>query len=353
MNRRDFLTTSLAAGTALVLPQGTDAAPKPSKLPRWRGFNLLAKFNANRPEPFRERDFAWMQEWGFDFARLPLSYHAWAKPDPAVWTQLDERVLKEIDQAVDWGKQYRVHINLNFHRLPGYCVNPPAEPLDLWTDERALEAASFHWKAFAERYRGIPSSRLSFDLLNEPPDIAEATYARVIRRLVEEIRSVDRKRLLVADGLRWGTTPVPSLADLDIAQSTRGYNPMQVSHFRASWVKGSDTWAEPTWPLTLGQTAWNRDLLRERYIKPWQELEKKGVGIHVGEWGAHQFTPHATALAWMEDNLKLWQEAGWGWSLWNLSGSFGILNAGRKDVAYEDFRGEKLDRKMLELLRRY
>jgi endoglucanase len=353
MNRRDFLTTSFAAGTALALPQGTTAAPNPAKLPRWRGFNLLAKFNANRPEPFREQDFALMQEWGFDFARLPMSYHCWAKPDPAVWTQMDERVLKEIDQAVEWGRQYHVHVNLNFHRLPGYCVNPPAEPLSLWTDERALDAARFHWRTFTERYRGIPSKRLSFDLLNEPPDIPEKTYARVARRLIEEIRSVDRKRLIVADGLRWGTTPVPSLADLGIAQSTRGYNPMQVSHYRASWVKGSDTWAEPTWPLTLGPTVWTRDLLRERYIRPWQELEKRGVGVHVGEWGAFQHTPHATALAWMEDNLALWQEAGWGWALWNLSGSFGILNSGRKDVAYEDFRGQKLDRAMLELLRRY
>jgi endoglucanase len=353
MNRRTFLTTSLAVGTTLAGLPGADAAPKPSRLPRWRGFNLLAKFNASRPQPFQERDFAWMQEWGFDFARLPMSYHCWTRPDPATWTQLDERVLREIDQAVAWGREYRVHINLNFHRLPGYCVNPPDEPLSLWTDERALRAASVHWRTFAERYRGIPSKRLSFDLLNEPPDIAEETYARVIRHLVAEIRRADPNRLIIADGLRWGTTPVPSLADLGVAQSTRGYNPMQVSHYLASWVKGAETWAEPTWPLTLGTTTWTRDLLRERYLRPWQELERRGVGVHVGEWGAHQHTPHATALAWMEDNLKLWQEAGWGWALWNLSGSFGILNSGRKDVAYEAFRGEKLDRTMLELLRRY
>ena len=96
-----------------------------------------------------------------------------------------------------------------------------------------------------------------------------------------------------------------------------------------------------------------KDLLKKKYIAPWKELERKGVGIHVGEWGAFQHTPHATALKWMEDNLQLWKEAGWGWSLWNLRGSFGILDSGRKDVVYEDWHGSKLDRKMLELLRRY
>ena len=58
-----------------------------------------------------------------------------------------------------------------------------------------------------------------------------------------------------------------------------------------------------------------------------------------------------TALAWMKDCLDLWKEAGWGWALWNLRGSFGLLDSERADVAYEDHKGRKLDRKMLELLR--
>jgi endoglucanase len=53
----------------------------------------------------------------------------------------------------------------------------------------------------------------------------------------------------------------------------------------------------------------------------------------------------------MQDCLALWKEAGWGWALWNLRGSFGVLDSNRADVAYEDFRGHKLDRKMLEILR--
>jgi endoglucanase len=75
------------------------------------------------------------------------------------------------------------------------------------------------------------------------------------------------------------------------------------------------------------------------------------VGVHVGEWGAFNKTPHRVALAWMRDCLALWREAGWGWAVWNLRGAFGILNSRREDVSYEEFRGQKLDRKMLELLR--
>ena len=58
-------------------------------------------------------------------------------------------------------------------------------------------------------------------------------------------------------------------------------------------------------------------------------------------------------LAWMRDQLELWKEAGWGWALWNLRGSFGVLDSGRADVSYEDFRGHKLDREMLTLLQQF
>jgi hypothetical protein len=41
------------------------------------------------------------------------------------------------------------------------------------------------------------------------------------------------------------------------------------------------------------------------------------------------------------------------WRGFNLQGRFGVLDSGREDVTYEDFKGHKLDRRMLELLKRY
>jgi aryl-phospho-beta-D-glucosidase BglC (GH1 family) len=51
--------------------------------------------------------------------------------------------------------------------------------------------------------------------------------------------------------------------------------------------------------------------------------------------------------------LENWQQAGWGWALWNFRGSFGILDSERADVQYVDFRGHKLDQAMLNLLQNY
>lgn len=356
ITRRQFLTTMAATGScalagAAPFPAEESKAPTAARLPRWRGFNLLEKFNADHSAPFVEKDFAWTAEWGFDFVRLPLSYRCWSSPDD--WKKLKEPVLKEIDQAVEFGRRHQVHVNLNFHRAPGYCVNPPAEPLSLWSDEKALEACAFHWAHFARRYQGIPNDRLSFNLLNEPAKLPEEKYKRVIRRLVEAIREQDAGRLILVDGLDYGRIPLPVLAELKIAQSAHHYDPFQLTHYKASWARGSDRWPVPTWPYQGAQgQKWDRDYLRAHCFEPWKQLEGKGVGVHFGEWGAHNRTPHDVVLAWMRDTLAVWKEAGFGWALWNLRGSFGVLDSGRGDVAYEDFHSHKLDREMLQVLQK-
>ena len=339
-------------------------------IPRWRGFNLQGKFSTpvepyNGPA-YEEFDFASMTEWGFDFARLPLSYWAWGSRDD--WTVIREEPLKQIDRAIDLGKRYGVHINLNFHRTPGYCINQrELEPADLFTGtraerDRALAASVYHWKAFARRYKGTPNKQLSFDLVNEPPKMRsyegalEERYVEIVKALVAAIREEDPSRLLFADGINIGQAPVLGIVDLGLVQSTRGYKPKAVSHFTANWVPRDEfeTMAPPTWPLKddAGQI-WDRARLKKEYIDLYRPLTDRGVQIHVGEWGCFNKTPHPVTLAWMEDCLSLWHEAGWGFALWNLRGPFGVLDSERADVQYEEYKEHKLDRKMLELLRKY
>jgi endoglucanase len=117
-------------------------------------------------------------------------------------------------------------------------------------------------------------------------------------------------------------------------------------------MKGSDTWAVPTWPLNLEKQTWDRQRLSDEQ-QPWRDLQASGVGVHVGEWGAFNHTPHDVVIKWMRDSLELWKANGWGWSLWNLSGGFGVMDSERADVSYETYKGHQLDKEMLELLRAY
>ena len=328
---------------------------KTNSIPLWRGFNLLNKFNPNNQSLFDEQDFEIMAEWGFNFVRLPLSYWSWSSEDD--WYRIDENRMKEIDQAVEFGKQYNLHVNINFHRLPGYCINPPKPPTNLFEDEAPLLAAEHQWRYFSQRYRGVSSKLLSFNLINEAPSVSAEKYDRVARRLINTIRDEDPARLIFVDGKDVGRTPLMTLTDVpNIIQSGRGYNPMLISHFRASRVNWELVQKFPekqlSWPLIVDGEKYDRQSIYESSVKPWEPWIAKGGKVHIGEMGCHNRTPHDVALAWLEDVFDVFKEQGWGWSLWNLRGSFGIIDSGRKDVKYENFRGAKLDRKMLELLKR-
>ena len=336
--------------------------PSAQDLPRWRGFNLLPKFSnnyrADRDTRFAEWDFRMMSEWGFDFARLPMDYHVWSKDgDPRV---LDEAVLAEIDEAVVLGKKYGIHVNINFHRAPGYCCNPPAEEMNVWTEQEPRDICALHWRAFAKRYAGIPNEELSFNLFNEPKGIGDDgftvdAYREVVIQLTEAIWEEDADRLVICDGYQWGRIAVPELADLGVAQATRAYEPHWISHYGAHWTGGGNEPAPPTWPggpADQPDTHWDIDNLRE-YWRPWKELKDSGVGVHCGEGGPYSKLPHDVAMAWLEDFLTVLQEYDIGWALWTFRGAFGPLDNKREGVECEDVDGHQLDRTMLDLLQKY
>jgi aryl-phospho-beta-D-glucosidase BglC (GH1 family) len=221
----------------------------PEKLPRWRGFNLLEKFYLSKSrQPFLEEDFRLIAKLGFNFVRLPMDYRCWIRGGN--WEEFDETTLAEIDRAVVWGEKYGIHVCINFHRAPGYTVANPPERTNLWTDPETQRVCSKHWALFARRYRGIPSTRLSFNLLNEPGQVDPKVYVAVVRKLVAAIRHEDPQRLIIADGLQWGNVPVLELRELHVAQATRGYTPMEISHYKASWVNGGN-FPPPQWPRVI------------------------------------------------------------------------------------------------------
>ncbi len=315
-------------------------------------------------EPFAETDFRWIADWGFDFVRLPLSYTHWIKNDDPFQIDDDGPGLARLDRAVELAGRHGLHVCLNLHRAPGYCVNRERrEPFNLWRDPAAREAFCLHWLTLARRYRGIGADRMSFDLLNEPPrpqrlvpgGFTRARHAKVMRAAVAAIREVEPRRTIILDGLNYGRLPCPELADLpSVAQSCRAYEPFELTHYHADWVPRAGRWRCPAWPLRrdhLGRH-WSRARL-ERVYAPWSKLLAAGVGVHCGEAGCYRHTPHDVFLAWFREVLEVLTGHGIGWALWNFRGPFGVLDSERADVSYQNWHGHKMDRALLELLRSF
>lgn len=379
MNRRDFVKS---AGIAAVATSMIDSdlyasvLQTTNKLPRWKGFNLLDFFSPNplqSRKPTEEDYFKWMRDWGFDFVRIPIAYPYYLKFDrakpikPEEVYNLEPAAVDKIEALVLMAHKYNMHVSINLHRAPGYCINAGFhEPYNLWKDQAAQDAFCFHWNMWAKRFKNVTREKISFDLLNEPAmredmndqhsksgPVPGDVYRKVAKAAAEAIRKENPNHLIIADGNNVGNTVVPELVDLDIAQSCRGYFPGIISHYKAPWAnKDVDNLPEPKWPGKVGEQYLDKSML-EKYYAPWIELAKKGTGVHCGECGCWNKTPHDVFLAWFNDVLDILTTNEIGYAIWEFSGDFGILNSKRDDVSYVDWYGQKLDKKYLDLLTRH
>ncbi|MDX2150652.1 MAG: cellulase family glycosylhydrolase [Bryobacteraceae bacterium] len=364
LTRRQLVKTAAGA----VLSAGAAPAAPRNALPRWRGFNLLYLFQARNhkgPVEVSEDDFLMIRDLGFDFVRIPMDYWSWidpawraaGKPTAKHAVTISEPGLAPVDRIVELGRKHGLHVSLNLHRGPGYCINSSElEPYVLWRDQDAEDAFTLHWELLAKRYRDIGNSELSLNLLNEAPNprpgyMTREDYRRVMTRAANKIREITPDRTIIIDGLSVGNQVVYEMMPTGVAQSVHAYSPAEVSHYRAGWVDKRSDFPHPLWPAVKrdGSGLVSRETLEAHY-EPWGWLVKQGVGVHCGEAGAFNKTPHDAFLRWICDVLDILKIHNIGWALWNFRGSFGVLDSARDDVAYEDWHGHKLDRKLLTLL---
>jgi aryl-phospho-beta-D-glucosidase BglC (GH1 family) len=306
----------------------------------FRGFNLQGKFDVHWSNTgFKEEEFIIMNDLGFNFARLPLDYQTYTEIGD--WDTFLEDEVKEIDQAIEWGKQYGVHICINLHRAPGYSVNqssiPANQQLDLWTDPVAQSAFVNHWAYFAERYRDIPYNEVSFNLVNEPADVDEATYVNVMQMAIDKIHGINPNRIIFVDGIDWGNHLIMSLKGArNIIQAIHMYEPFKLTHYKASWADGSDTWPLPEWPITNISNylygSWKNDL-QSSLVFEGAFAKDDTITINV-----HQVSIVSTLKIMLDDteiyskHFVCGSDLGEDWTEINLT-EWGYQNYSRKDYS--------------------
>lgn len=327
-------------------------------MPRY-GFNFLWMFlyDGAPPDEPDERALDFMAAHGFDFVRIPCDYNFWTKDFN--YFEPDESVFGYLDRYLAACRARGFQMSLNLHRAPGYCINRnDLEKHNLWVDAIAQDAFVFLWETFARRYRGIDSQYLSFDLVNEPAAVGDfgltrENHAALIRRTAAAIRAIDPQREIVIDGLSGGHVAMPELADLGVIHSGRGYQPMPVSHWGATWWTEWRKASDPMYPGVMWDgKVWDKNTMHDHYA-PWREVAAMGASVHIGEFGCFNQTPNDVALRWFADLLDLYRQYGWGYALWNFSGAFGIVDHGRPGARYEVMDGYRVDRELLDLLLRH
>ena len=88
------------------------------------GFNFLWMFSwqaGKRPEPPDESALDFLVEKGFNFVRIPTDYRFWIKKFD--YLSPDEQILTSLDTYLNACRSRELHMCLNLHRAPGYCIN--------------------------------------------------------------------------------------------------------------------------------------------------------------------------------------------------------------------------------------
>jgi aryl-phospho-beta-D-glucosidase BglC (GH1 family) len=259
---------SLALQFAMLPPRPADDLTS-----GWRGFNLMGMFTLEWDHSgYVEEDFRMIAEFGFTFVRLPIDYRIYTKTGD--WNTFLAPKLALIDSAVAWGERYGIHVCINLHRAPGYCVNAPSSPLpaaqnvSLWDNAGARQAFASHWRMFAERYRIVPAGALSFNLVNEPGNVSAEAYVQAMQPAIAAIRAVTPDRIIISDAVDYGSGRIDAILGENVVISPHFYAPFTLTHFKADWVDGSDAWPVPSWPPDMvsgyfygaGKSPWNTPL---------------------------------------------------------------------------------------------
>lgn len=307
------------------------------------GVNLggwISQYRAARKEHFdtfiTEADIAQIASWGMDHIRLPIDYMILEDDDKPF--KYKEEGFSYVDSCIRWCEKYHLNIILDLHRAPGYAFYSLNENR-LFEDEFMQERFIGLWKAIANRYKGHGSS-LVFELLNEIVEPDSTRWNRLSRRVVQEIRDIDKERVIIIGGNNYNS--VYTLHELDRIEDDRlvytfhFYEPLIFTHQKAAWVDPlRDLEFEVTYPS--GKELYEAYLAKGEEFKtkyPFEEnidkeylrkilqpaltfAKERNAILYCGEYGVIERAPMDSNLRWHKDLCDLLIEYGIGRTVWS------------------------------------
>ncbi|MCF7947788.1 MAG: glycoside hydrolase family 5 protein [Spirochaetia bacterium] len=158
-----------------------------------------------------EADIQQIAVEGFNSLRLPINARYLTGSDDS--SEILESRIARVDQLIEWCGHCNVYIVLDLHGAPGGQTGTNIDDSeydrpDLFINQENEDRTVEIWRALATRYKDEPIIA-GYDLLNEPlPNWFSEYNKRVLplyRRIVEAIRRVDSRHLIILEGVHWAT----------------------------------------------------------------------------------------------------------------------------------------------------
>lgn len=298
-----------------------------------------------------DQDLAQIKAAGFTHVRLPVSTTLLV-PD---WNQpqnLNTVFLKDVTDAIALITKHGLGVIVSAFDTVDKIAN---------TD---LKKVKLFWVPFATALKNTDPNLVFPQIANEPDVPLPSNWNRITAELVQTIRAIlPNHTIMTATPLKfgegsgdWGTvqalirsTPVP---DKNVVYALNCYEPFFFTHQGADW---SDPVAKHIKNLAYPLDAENVRAVKasmqalvpadhwiygwldgykgskaylEAFLEPLFTWGKQhNINIHFSEFGAYKLnTPAQSRLAWLKDIREVMQANKAGWSLWDYSGGFGIVD---------------------------
>jgi endoglucanase len=279
-----------------------------------------------------------VQRQGFDHIRLPVGWHHYAGAAPSF--TLKPEIYKKVDFIVTNALNEGLSILINIHHFDDFTSAPAAQ-----TDKFISL-----WKQIAAHYHN-QSSRLAFELLNEPKDAATTEVINpIFAQAIAEIRKTNPSRTIFLGPSHWNS--LDEVSKLSLPEQDRNlivtvhcYDPFLFTHQGTTWNGPSTATtgiiypgppSQPIEPKPGSNLKWfqgyNTLPTAENPCSPkaftarMEKVAKWGADhgrpIHLGEFGAFEKADPASRVRYYKDMRTTAERLGFGWAIWDWKAGF-------------------------------
>lgn len=199
-------------------------------LPDWKGYTITSPYDGfgvgECGRYFYQEEVDRIAGMGFDFVRVTLDFQS-VFGDGRTTDLVRTRFVASMDELINWCAGRGIHVCFDIHQAPGFNTGRDDRDITIFENEEEQELFAQFWGWMAEHYQQVPSSLLSFNLMNEPhtaEELSDEAYSAVMLKAIDRIRAYTPDRLIFADmlGVSRGR-PVEGLAGARVAQAVHPY----------------------------------------------------------------------------------------------------------------------------------
>ncbi len=289
-------------------------------------------------------DIALIKSAGFDHVRL--SVNPQPMMDAARHRDGTAEYFGYLDAAVKMILDAGLAVEIDMHPDSDFKAR-------LAKDDDSVERFADFWSMVAQHYASWDADRVFFEILNEPEMSDAYRWYGVEAKLAAAIRRSAPTHTIIASGARWDDDDdmvfLEPLPDANVVYVFHFYEPHLFTHQGATWGAYYWRWLKglhyPSSPdnaaqvatlvpearnrmqvIRYGQDHWDAARIEAEINQAADWAKQRGVPLVCNEFGAYrEFSDPQDRAAWITDVRTALERHNIGWTMWDYSGSFGVV----------------------------